>query len=121
MFFFVCDRTWHQHKWYPAGKICQCKNAKSTAGLCQHTITVADKLGILSAYLSRWNMRNNKAGRILNEQVPKRVGEKPRKKKKRKGQNNNQSTPSNTEKRKADNDFDFPKPIFSSSNRANIE
>lgn len=91
---------------------CHCQNAKSTAGLCQHSLAVADNLGILCEYLSEFNSRNNKAGRIVHQQVPKRAGEKPKEKKKRKGQNNICTTPIIAEKRRVDEDIDFAKPLL---------
>jgi len=56
-------------------------------------------------------LKKNKAGRIVTTQTPKRAGDKPKEKKKPKGLNNIQSIPIIAEKRKADNDIDFPKPI----------
>ncbi|KXJ18326.1 High affinity nerve growth factor receptor, partial [Exaiptasia diaphana] len=89
-----------------------CKNSKSTAGLCQHSLAVAEKFGVLCEFLTNFNQKGNKEGKIIHHQVPKRAGEKPKEKKKRKGKNNIQSTPIFLEKPQADDDIDFEKPLL---------
>ncbi|CAB4016779.1 High affinity nerve growth factor receptor [Paramuricea clavata] len=90
---------------------CPCKTSKSTAGLCQHTLAVAEEMGMLSGCLTKFNLKKNKVGRIVSEHVPRRAGDKPKEKKKRKGLNNIPTVPIVSEKRKADNDIDFAKPM----------
>lgn len=90
---------------------CPCKTSKSTAGLCQHTLAVAEEMGILSGCLTKFNLKKNKVGRIVSQHVPRRAGDKPKEKKKRKGHNNIPTVPIVSEKRKADNDIDFAKPM----------
>ena len=92
--------------------ICHCNNAKSTSGLCQHTLALAEEKGCLHTFLSKFYSKKNKAANIVKDNAPKRAGEKPKEKKKRKGQNNVESVPIVIKRRKADDEIDFQKPMM---------
>ena len=92
--------------------ICHCNNAKSTSGLCQHTLALAEEKGCLHTFLSKFYSKKNKATNIVKDNAPKRAGEKPKEKKKRKGQNNVESVPIVIKRRKADDEIDFQKPMM---------
>ena len=90
---------------------CKCRNFQSTAGLCSHVLAVADTMGTLSEFVETFNRKEGKASSILQANIPKRAGEKPKEKKKRKGQNNIELNPIVEEIERADNDLDFQKPL----------
>ncbi|KAJ7391193.1 hypothetical protein OS493_019324 [Desmophyllum pertusum] len=90
---------------------CKCRNFQSTAGLCSHVLAVADTMGTLAALLEKFNTKTNKASSILNANISKRAGEKPKEKKKRKGQNNVEQIPILEEIERPDNDIDCQKPL----------
>ena len=67
---------------------CHCKMFSTTAGLCEHTMAVAEKNGQLMELLQRYCSKKNKIAKIIEANKPKRPGEKVHQRKKRKGRNN---------------------------------
>ena len=61
--------------------ICHCNNAKSTSGLCQHTLALAEEKGCLHTFLSKFYSKKNKAANIVKDNAPKRAGEKTQREK----------------------------------------
>ena len=85
---------------------CQCTHFRCTGGICSHILVVANKVGKLAEYLANYNRKSNKAGRVLQANIPKRAGEKAREKKKRRGANNIQERPVVVEEERVDRDVD---------------
>ena len=71
---------------------CHCKRFLSTDGLCQHVLSVAEKMKRLAEFLTHYREKKNKASRVMFKKVPTNAGEKPSSKR-RKGKNNVEARP----------------------------
>ena len=71
---------------------CCCKLFMSTDGLCQHVVSVAEKMKALPEFLTHYREKKNKASRVMFQKVPTNAGEKPSSKR-RKGKNNIEARP----------------------------
>ena len=68
------------------------KHFLSTDGLCQHVVSVAEKMRRLAEILTHYREKKNKASKVMFKKVPTSAGEKPSSKR-RKERNNVKARP----------------------------
>lgn len=71
------DQSYTVKQMAPTLYRCCCKLFMSTDGLCQHVVSVAEKMKALPEFLMHYREKKNKASRVMFQKVPTDAGEKP--------------------------------------------